>query len=83
MRLARLEFRLDRYEECLDCSVQADEFFRGCYKAPCQDGLFWKAAALFRLGRIPEAAEAAEELDKVRPNYPHLQRLRQFIASAS
>jgi len=79
VRLARMEFRLGRYEEAFQCARQAGEFFLHCYENPYQEGLFWQAAALLRLGRLAEAAGAARELEEVQPNHPHLGRLKQLI----
>lgn len=83
LRLARLEFRLCRYDQCLKWAKDADSFFRNQFQNPCGDGLFWQAAAFLRLGRLDEAENAARKLAKYMPRHPHLGRLRDLIAKAT
>lgn len=82
LRLARLEFRQDRFEPCLQCALEADRFFRSQFQNPCGDALFWQAAALLRLGRTAEAQLRAGELGDCLPHYPHLAKLRRLIQEA-
>lgn len=79
IRLARLEFRQGRYDQCRHWAGEADRFFQSLFQNPCGDALFWQTAALLRLNRLDEAEAKAEELAKCLPHYPHLGRLRQLI----
>jgi tetratricopeptide (TPR) repeat protein len=82
VRLARIEFRRHRYSECLEAAGKAREFFQAQYQNPFYDGLFWTAAALLRLGRPGEARSHLAELESLKPDYPHLGRLRELIEAA-
>jgi tetratricopeptide (TPR) repeat protein len=82
IRLARLEFRLERYEPCLKWAGEADRFFQSQFQNSCGDGLFWQAAALLRLNRLSEAARFARELGECLPHYPHLGKLHRLIEEA-
>ncbi len=82
VRLARLEFRRHRYDQCLEAARKARAFFQVRYQNPFYDGLFWTAAALLRLGRPAEARVHLAELDSLKPDYPHLGRLRQLIEAS-
>ena len=79
VRLARLEFRRRRYDESLSAARKACDFFLETYRNSFFDGLFWSAAALLRLGRIDEARATLGDLEKLRPDYPNLARLKAMI----
>lgn len=79
LRLVKLDFQAGEYQQCLEWAEQADRFFRQTYQNPCADALFWKAGALLRLGRIPEAAQTTKKLEEFRPGYPFLPRLRELL----
>jgi tetratricopeptide (TPR) repeat protein len=83
LRLARLEFRRNRFEQCLLAAEEADRFFQNQFRNPCGDGLLWQAAALLRLGRIGDARDRAQRLAECMPHHPHLGKLRQLIAAAA
>jgi tetratricopeptide (TPR) repeat protein len=82
IRLARLEFRLGRYEACLRAAEEADGFFQQHFQNPCGDALLWQAAALLRLNRLEEAQDAARRLGECMPHHPHLGKLRRLIDEA-
>jgi tetratricopeptide (TPR) repeat protein len=83
IRLARIEFRLGRYDQCLHAAEEADRFFRNQYQNPCGDALLWQAAALLRLGRLDQARDAAGRLGECMPHHPHLGKLRRLLDEAS
>lgn len=82
VRLAKIAFRENALEKCLQYAREAADFCRQTYQNPHDEALFWEAAANFRLGRYPEAWKAASELDVLRPRYPHLGELKKQIARA-
>lgn len=82
VRLACLEFRQGRYDQCYHWAGEADRFFHSQFQNSCGDAIFWQAAALLRLGRLDEAQLRAQELGKCLPHYPHLGRLKQLIQEA-
>jgi tetratricopeptide (TPR) repeat protein len=79
LRLIRLDFQAGDYQQCLTWADQADRFFRQTYTNPCADALFWKAGALIRLNRLDEARKITTELERFRPGYPFLPRLRELL----
>ncbi|MBC7360654.1 MAG: tetratricopeptide repeat protein [Desulfacinum sp.] len=81
LRLARLDFRENDYQACLTHCGEADRFCRTTYGNPCDEALFWKAAALLRLDRPREAWQAVRDLEAFRPRYPHLLPLKKKIAA--
>jgi tetratricopeptide (TPR) repeat protein len=79
IRLARLEFGRGRFEQSLVAALKACDFFLANYQNPYFDGLFWAVAAILRLGRLEEAASRLEELEKLKPDYPNLGKLREML----
>ncbi|WP_448382310.1 tetratricopeptide repeat protein [Desulfosoma sp.] len=82
VRLAKIAFRENALEKCLQWAREANAFCRETYQNPHDEALFWEAAANYRLGRSKEAWKAASELDALRPRYPHLAELKKKIAQA-
>lgn len=83
LRLVRLDFQAQDYQQCLTWAEQADAFFRQTYGNPCADALFWKAGVLIRLNRMDQARQAATELEAFRPGYPFLPRLRELLGKCT
>lgn len=79
IRLSRLEFGRQAYEQSLKAAQRARAFFESQYQNPLFEGLFWEAAALLRLGRRLEALESVLELERLQPNYPNLGKLKQVL----
>lgn len=79
LRLVRLDFQAEDYQQCLAWAEEADRFFRQTYGNPCADALFWKAGTLIRLSRLDEARKITAELERFRPGYPFLPRLRELL----
>lgn len=79
IRLARIEIQRRNHEQALIAARQACAFFEGQYRNAFFDGLFWQAAALFRLGRHEEAEARVVELEQLRPDYPNLGKLKQLL----
>lgn len=79
VRLAKIAFREQALEKCLQWARKADEFCRSTYQNPHDEAMFWQAAALYRLGRYAEAWQVACELSTLRPRYPHLTELKKGI----
>ncbi|ROQ92051.1 tetratricopeptide repeat protein [Desulfosoma caldarium] len=82
VRLAKIAFRENAIEKCLQWAQEANAFCRENYQNPHDEALFWEAAAYYRLGRMKEAWEAVSELGIYRPRYPHLAELKKKIAQA-
>ena len=78
IRLARMEFKLSNYSQCLKYADEANTFHISTYGNPDADGLFWSAAACIRLKDKQKAAEALNELKAFKPEYPMLVRLIQI-----
>ncbi len=82
VRLAKIAFRENAFEKCLQYAREASDFCRQTYQNPHDEALFWEAAANFRLARHKEAWEVAKGLEAFRPHYPHLGELKKQIARA-
>ncbi len=79
VRLAKIAFRENALEKCLQWAREASAFTRSTYQNPHDEALFWESAALYRLGRYAEAWQVAGELSTLRPLYPHLKELKKRI----
>jgi tetratricopeptide (TPR) repeat protein len=79
IRLARIEFSLQRYENALTASEQAARFCADTFGSPSNEALFWKAAALFRLGGYEDALEILEDLNRRRFHYPNFRKMLEVV----
>lgn len=75
VRLAKIHFAREEYEQVIKRAGEADNFHRQVYTTPDADGLFWKSAGLLRQGRKNEAREVCSELRAYRPGYAMLPNL--------
>ncbi|MFH0727049.1 MAG: tetratricopeptide repeat protein [Pseudomonadota bacterium] len=81
IRLCKIEYLLGEYAVAMGHAREADRFFREKWTNPCADGLFWFALNAFRAGKLAEAAQAAEELQRYQPGYPKLDRLLSLVTT--
>ncbi|MEW6221292.1 MAG: tetratricopeptide repeat protein [Thermodesulfobacteriota bacterium] len=79
LRLARLHLGRGRLTEALAEAEAAERFCQETYGNPSLEAMFWRAACLFRLGRLAEAAAIVAELERRHLHYPHLGRLAERI----
>ncbi len=75
IRLARMEFRLDDYDQSFKHALAADEFHRDTYGTPDPEGLFWSTAANIRLGDRQKSGHYLTELKASKPDHPLLGKL--------
>lgn len=75
IRLAKIEYLLGGFENCARCASEASRFFEEKWGTPFEDGLFWEALSLFRLGRHDEALDRALILQRHNHYYPRLDLL--------
>ncbi len=75
IRLARLEFKMNNFEQCLKYAEDSTKFHLDTYGSPDPDGLFWSAAACIRLNDRDKALDRINDLKAFRPDYPMLGRL--------
>lgn len=75
IRLAKIEYLLGSFDEAARCASEALKFFDEKWGTVFEDGLFWLALSMFRLGRREEALEAALSLRRQNPRYPRLDLL--------
>jgi Tfp pilus assembly protein PilF len=75
IRLARIEYLTERFEQAAEYGARAVKFFQDNWNNPFDAGLFWQAAGLLRLGKRDQARQIAEALRKHNPRYPKLDKL--------
>lgn len=75
IRLAKVEYLLGRFDLSSKAASEALEFFEEKWGTVFDDGLFWHALSLFRLGRFEEAEKTAMVLQRHNPRYPKLDLL--------
>lgn len=75
IRLARMEFKLNNFSECLKYASESSKFHLETYGNPDPDGLFWSAAACIRLQEKEKAQDYIDDLKAYKPDYPMLGRL--------
>ncbi|MFW6005530.1 MAG: tetratricopeptide repeat protein, partial [Desulfonatronovibrionaceae bacterium] len=75
IRLARMEFKLNNYAECLKYASESSRFHFETYSNPDPEGLFWSAAACIRLAEKEKAQGYINDLKACKPDYPLLGRL--------
>lgn len=83
IRLAKIEYLLGRFAAAAGCSSEALRFFSEKWGTPYEDGLFWLALSLFRLGELEKARQRALELHCHNPRYPRLHLLLGKLKSAA
>ncbi|RQD77414.1 tetratricopeptide repeat protein [Desulfonatronospira sp. MSAO_Bac3] len=79
IRLARMEFKLSNFSQCLQHAMEANSFHLEAYGNPDPDGLFWAAASAIRLQDREKARQHLDELKSFRPDYPMLGKLNQVF----
>ena len=72
MRLAKIAYAQNAFEEAMGHAAGADRFFREKWGNPFLEGLFWQAVCAYRMGRKAEALSLARELKELRSDYPKL-----------
>jgi len=75
IRLAKIEYLTEHYEQTVDYAAKAVKFFQDNWSNPYDVGLFWQAAGLLRLGKKDEAQSIANLLRDHNPRYPKLDKL--------
>jgi len=75
IRLARIEYLTEHFEQAAEYGAKAVKFFQDNWNNPYDEGLFWQAAGLLRLGKKDQARSIAEALRKHNPRYPKLDKL--------
>jgi tetratricopeptide (TPR) repeat protein len=79
LRMARITYLLNRFDQCAAHAEAARRFFREKWTNDCNEGVFWLAAANLRQGRLDEAGRLAGELETLDPRFPRLDRLKNAI----
>lgn len=75
IRLARLEFTMNNFDQCLKYADDSTKFHLDTYGSPDPDGLLWSAAACIRLNDKAGALERINNLKAFRPDFPMLGKL--------
>lgn len=75
VRLARISYLLGRYKETVKYAQSASVFFREKWANAYEEGMFWEALGLYRLGDIHTARRIAEDLQIINPCYDKLDML--------
>jgi len=80
IRLAKIEYLLNNFNESLKYAVEAGQFFADKWGGECDDSLFWQAVNVFRLGDNEKALELALGLKELNPRYDKLNLLIEKIS---
>ncbi|MDD5205540.1 MAG: tetratricopeptide repeat protein, partial [Desulfobacterales bacterium] len=79
IRLAKVEYLLGSFDGAARCASEALKFFEEKWGTVFEEGLFWFALSMFRLGRREVALEAALALKRQNPRYPKLDLVLQKL----
>lgn len=72
VRLARISYLLSRYKDTVEFAKSASAFYTDKWGNAYEEGMFWEALGLYRLGDIHTARTLAEDLRIINPNYDKL-----------
>jgi len=75
VRMARISYLLSRYKDTVTFAQNASAFFREKWNNAYDEGMFWEALGLYRLGDIEAARTLAEDLRIICPDYDKLEIL--------
>ena len=82
IRIARIHLSTGNFAEAERVCTEAAEFCRKTFGNPSHEALFWRAAALYRLGRFQDARKIVVDLTDRRFRYPNFNRLIRLVHEA-
>ncbi len=75
VRLARIGYLLGRFQDTVEYAKKASSFYMEKWVNSYEEGMFWEALGLYRLGDINAARMLAEDLAIINPYYDKLDML--------